>query len=102
AEAHAAPAFARAVTLLGHIVAARQVWLFRFGAAAYCPPPDEFFPTGMSVADLAIRLDAAHAAWDDYLARLDDAELARTFQYQSFDAGRFQNTVEDILTQLFG
>ena len=42
------------------------------------------------------------AAWADYLARLEDTELGRVVEYQSYDAGRFRNRVEDILTQLFG
>jgi uncharacterized damage-inducible protein DinB len=28
--------------------------------------------------------------------------LSDLFTYQSFDSGRFQNTIEDVLTQLFG
>lgn len=101
-EAQTSPAFAKAVTLLGHILTARRVWLFRLGAAAECPRPEEFFPAGLSVSELSARAEATHAAWDRYLSRLDDAELARTFRYKSFDAGWFQDTVEDILTQMFG
>src|SRR5436309_2743490 len=48
------------------------------------------------------RWRAAAALWSDYLAGADDAELARVFEYQSLDAGRFRNRVEDILAQLFG
>ena len=40
--------------------------------------------------------------WSDYLARLDDTALGQEFEYQSLDAGRFRNRVEDILAQLFG
>jgi uncharacterized damage-inducible protein DinB len=97
-DAHSSPAFAKAITLMGHVVAARR----RFGAAAEGPGLNDFFPTGLSVADLAAQVQAVHAAWDDYLARLDDAALARMFRYKSLDAGWFQNTVEDILTQMFG
>ncbi len=42
------------------------------------------------------------AAWSAYLAKLDDAALARAITYQSMDSGRFENTVEEVLTQLFG
>jgi uncharacterized damage-inducible protein DinB len=94
------PAFARAVTLLAHVVAARQMWLFRFGVAREAP--QEFFPEGVSLPDLATRLSATEAAWDDYLSRLDDLAMARTFEYRSLDAGWFRSTIEDILTQLFG
>jgi uncharacterized damage-inducible protein DinB len=33
---------------------------------------------------------------------VDDDELTREFEYQSLDAGRFRNRIEDILAQLFG
>ncbi len=29
-------------------------------------------------------------------------ELARVFEYQSYEGPRFRNTIEEILTQLFG
>jgi uncharacterized damage-inducible protein DinB len=41
-------------------------------------------------------------AWTKYLNGLNDAELARVFEYQSYDGSRFRNSVEDIFTQLFG
>ena len=41
-------------------------------------------------------------AWDAYLSGLTDADLAREFEYQSYDSGRFRNRVEDILAQMFG
>jgi uncharacterized damage-inducible protein DinB len=40
--------------------------------------------------------------WVAYFARLNDADLDRVCEYQSYDAGRFRNTIGDILTQLFG
>jgi uncharacterized damage-inducible protein DinB len=43
-----------------------------------------------------------HREWDDYLAGLDDTELARVFEYRALEGDRFRNRVEDILTQLFG
>jgi uncharacterized damage-inducible protein DinB len=94
------PAFEKAVSLLAHIAAARQLWLWRFGVASEAPR--DIFPTGLALAEIAGRIEAVQAAWSDYLGRLDDTELARTFEYQSLDSGRFRNTVEDILTQLFG
>ena len=36
-----------------------------------------------------------------YLAKLSDDELAQRIEYNSLDAGRFGNRIEDILTQLF-
>ena len=47
-------------------------------------------------------LSAIESRWNEYLGRLTDAELARVFEYRSFDGGRFRNRVEDVLTQMFG
>ena len=95
-----APGYAKALTLAAHIVAARRLWLFRLGALA--EPPREFFPEKVSLAELRRSFEEMHALWSGYLARLDDRELARTFEYASLEGPRFRNTVEDILTQLFG
>jgi uncharacterized damage-inducible protein DinB len=99
-ERRSSPAFAKAVTLLAHVVAARRLWLFRFGIAEEAPR--DFFPEGLALADLASQLNDVQVIWTDYLSRLDDNALARVFKYQSLDSGRFRNTIEDILTQLFG
>jgi uncharacterized damage-inducible protein DinB len=92
--------FRKSVELLAHITAARRVWLYRFGIAP--DPPPSLFPQGTGLADLANTLRATQEEWSAYLGRLDDAELARTFEYKSLDAGWFRSRVEDILTQLFG
>jgi uncharacterized damage-inducible protein DinB len=92
--------FAKAVTLMGHLAAARQLWLFRFGVTAEAPR--DFFPTGLTLSELADRVERVQSAWSAYLERLDDQALARVFEYQSLDGGSYRNTVEDILTQLFG
>jgi uncharacterized damage-inducible protein DinB len=96
----AAPGYAQALTLGAHLVAARRLWLFRFGMLA--EPPREFFPANVMLAGLRRDFEQMHALWSDYLARLDDRELARVFEYASLEGSRFRNTVEDILTQLFG
>jgi len=98
----AAPEYRRSVTLMAHIVAARRVWLFRLGAERECPQPADFFPEGVTLPDLARRVDHMHAAWSGYLSRLDDAAAARPFEYRSFEGEWFRTTVADILTQLFG
>ena len=100
ADRRAGPEFQKALTLLGHVTAARRMWLFRLGVLPEAPR--EFFPTGLTLPDLAARVADTEAAWVDYFGRLDDAELARPFEYQSLDGGRFRNTIEEVLTQLFG
>jgi uncharacterized damage-inducible protein DinB len=95
-----APAFAKAVELMAHVVAARMIWLERFGVVdlgAY-----DFFPKGLTLAELADRVRAMEAAWSGFLETLDDAALARVFDYRDSVGDPYRNTVEDILTQLFG
>ena len=108
AELRAGGTYQQAVTLMAHIVAARLLWLFRFGAAqaraAELRPQTvaDFFPAHIALADVSARVAEMQAAWADYLAGLTDEELARVFEYQSLEGARFRNTIEDILTQLFG
>src|SRR5207245_2480097 len=92
--------FQTAVSLVGHIIAARWLWLFRLGAAA--EPPADLFPHNMTLEELERRLKEMDLAWSGYLAGLTDAELARQFQYRSLEGEWYRNTVEDILAQLFG
>ncbi len=95
-----APEYRKALSLLGHMMAARQLWLFRFGLGK--DAPKEFFPEGLTLEEATKRVETMHRAWTEYLGRLDDTELARVFEYQSLEGSRFRNTIEDILTQLFG
>ncbi len=99
-QGRSTPEFRRAVSLMAHIVAARRVWLSRLGVIA--PAAGPMFPDDPDVARVAAECEEVHGLWSDYLAGLDDAALNREFEYQSFDAGRFRNRVEDILAQLFG
>ncbi len=94
------PEFQKGVSLLGHIVAARHMWLFRLGRMPN--PPEQFFPQGESLADLTAHMQAIQDRWTDYLGQLTDEDLQGVFEYQSLDAGTFRNRIEDILTQLYG
>lgn len=91
--------FRKAVYLLGHIVAARRMWLFRFGVVKQNA---ELFPQKTTLKDLTAQLSEMETLWSEYLLQIDDTELARVFEYQSYEGGRFRNTIEEILTQLFG
>ena len=94
-----AEAYRKAVYLLGHIIAARRMWLFRFGVAK---ENVELFPRDVDLAELPAQLAEMETLWFEYLSELNDTELARVFEYQSYEGPRFRNTIEDILTQLFG
>jgi uncharacterized damage-inducible protein DinB len=93
-------AFRKAIELAAHIAAARGVWLFRLGAAG--GGPMDFFPRGLTLPQLKRRFRRMHAAWSSYMTRATDRRIARSFAYTSTEGIRYRNTVEDILTQLYG
>ena len=92
------PEYQKAVDLLAHLIAARNMWLYRLGSGS---KPLELFPT-TPIGELPKLLDQMQYAWQTYFEGLTDAELARRFEYASYDGPRFRNTVEDVLTQLYG
>ena len=98
-EMRAADGFQKAVDLMAHIIAARRMWLYRFGVNQ---KPAELFPRQSVLADLPLQLSEMEAAWSTYLSELSDSELPRVLEYQSYEGPRFRSTIEDILTQLFG
>jgi len=91
--------YKRALSLLGHLAAARRVWLFRFGKLSTVPTA--IFPES-ALEEIVADWRDVEARWDEYYLKLEDGELDRVFEYRSMDAGRFRNRIEDILTQLFG
>lgn len=95
----ASPLFQKAVDLLAHVVAARRMWLFRFGVAA---ENADLFPRNTQLESLQVLLTQMEESWILYLDSLSDADLDRVFEYQSYEGQHFRNTIGDILTQLFG
>jgi uncharacterized damage-inducible protein DinB len=91
--------FGKAVYLMGHLVAARRMWLFRLGVLR---EDTDLFTREITLAELPAQISQMEKLWSQYLSQLDDTELVRVFEYQSYEGQRFRNTVEDILTQLFG
>lgn len=100
ADKRSSPLYQKAIDLFAHICAARWLWLYRLGATD--ASPRDLFPQGVTVDSLTGLAEEMHSAWSDYLSRLDDAEAARVFEYRSLEGEQFRNSVEDILTQLFG
>ena len=92
--------FQRAVDLCAHIMAARRLWLHRFGILDQGPP--DLFPRGVDPASLPALMEQTHALWAGYLDNASDEQIARTFDYTAIDGQRFHSLIEDILTQLFG
>ena len=93
------PQFQKAIDLLAHLVAARNMWLYRLGQGNQ---PVELFPLEMPLTDLPTLLDEMESAWSSYFEKLTDEQIEREFEYQSYEGLRFRNTVDDVLTQLFG
>ncbi len=99
AERRAAPEFQKAVDRMAHLVAARRRWLQRLG---HLPEAPRLFPQGTKLDDLPALSADTEAAWVAYLSRLDDAELARTLEWEAPDKRRYRWEVEGVLTQVFG
>ena len=98
-QLRSSPLFQKALDLMAHLVAARRMWLFRFGVTS---EKVELFPSSVSLSELKTNLAQMETAWSGYLEALSDTELSRVFEYQSYEGSRFSNTIGDILTQLFG
>ena len=101
ADRRGGPEYRKAVSLMAHVVAARQVWLHRLGVGP-APTRPLFDEEDAALPDVAAEWEAAAAGWEAYLGGVTDADLAKEFEYRSFDGGRFRNAVEDVLAQLFG
>jgi len=89
----------KAVDLMAHVVAARMMWLSRLGVIT---EKAELFPRNASLTELPSLIARMETAWEKFLADLSETELVRVFEYQSYEGLRFRNSIEDILTQLFG
>lgn len=100
AEQRTSEPYRKVLAIMGHLVAARRMWLFRLGVTP--DRPAELFPTGVTREGLEQDLKGMEQLWDAYLAGLTEQELGRTLEYKSLDAGRFRSTLVDILAQLFG
>lgn len=98
-EMRNAEAFRRAVYLMGHIVAARRMWLFRLGVTGQNA---ELFPPDVTLEQVTDQISEMETLWSAYLIGVDDFDLEQVFEYQSYEGPRFRNTIEEILTQLFG
>jgi len=100
ADKRETPEFRRAVDLMAHVLGTRWLWLERLGGTT--TRPLKMYPKEFPFADLPMRVSEMETAWSPYLGRLTDADLAHSVEWGAADGPRFTNTVEDILTQLFG
>ena len=98
-ERRGAAEFQKAVDRMAHLVTARRRWLHRLG---HWPDLPAIFPSGTPLTDLPTLVADTEGAWVAYLARVDEAELAREFEWTAPDGRRFRWHVEGVLTQTFG
>ena len=92
--------YQRAVDLAGHLAACRENWLDRMINSARCQV--EWWQSDVPLASLHERYETLQAHWKSYLAALDDAELARDFDFFGRDGSRYRWNVEGQLVQLNG
>lgn len=99
AERRETAEYRKAVDRMAHLTSARRRWLFRFGRLPEMPP---LFPTGAKLDEVRATTADTESLWVEYLRTLDDAELARTIEWQGPDGTPFRFDVEGALTQVFG
>ena len=92
--------YRRAVDLLHHVAAARRVWLDRVEDATR--PPRAVFPAGAPLGTVERELEEAVDVWAAYLREAADDDLRSAIAYRNSKGVPFRNTVEDVLTHLFG
>ncbi len=84
---------ARAVRIMGHIVAVEWVWLSRLGVV---PPGVPVWPD-WDLAECARQLERLPEPWQPYLERLDARELERVATYTNSKGEAWTNKAGDIL-----
>lgn len=89
------PSYQRAIDKLGHIAAARALWLQRLGGDS--PTPGEVFPKGLDLASVQRDLEAVQRAWEQWGSRITDAILAEHLNYASRDGTHWRNTYAEIV-----
>ena len=92
--------YQKALSIMGHIVAARRMWLHRLEPSH--PRPAELFPAGVSRQGLLADFESMERDWADYLGRLTDSELQRVFTYRTTEGDWYRTGLADVLTQLYG
>ena len=60
------------------------------------------FPSTPSLGEVVAGWQDVAGHWNSLLESANDERLAELFEYKSMDAGKFRNSVEEVLTQLFG
>lgn len=98
-EKRTSPEFQKAVNRLGHLLAARRLWLYRFGRLSEAP---RLHPKDMSFDSLPELVAATEELWVEELAKLEDSDLSQVLDVHATNGRHYRWSLEQILTQLFG
>ena len=99
------PRFQRAVTLAGHLAACRENWLAYMDEQCHYPTvicDGPWFDAGCELDTLRPRFADLERQWTDYLARLNEAQLAQAFEFSVSEEERFRLPIEVQIVQLIG
>ena len=92
--------FQRAVNIAGHLVACRENWLDYMNGNG--TKLSSWFEDSCDYTLLAGRYASSEAAWEAYLAGLDDVTFAQDFEFAVSETERFSFPVEIQVVQLAG
>lgn len=92
--------FQRAVTLADHLAAGREKWLDYMEEKG--PNQIAWWDERCELATLRPRFAALESQWTDYLARLEQAQLAQDFEFIESNGERFHVPIEVQIVQLIG
>jgi uncharacterized damage-inducible protein DinB len=99
-DGRASEPYRKALNILGHVVAARRIWLHRLEPTF--ERPASIFPTGVTLEGLPADFEAAERAWSDFLEALTDADLHRVFTYRTTEGDWYRTGFADVLIHLYG
>jgi uncharacterized damage-inducible protein DinB len=99
-EGRASEPYQKALNLMGHLLAARRMWLHRLEPSH--ERPAAIFPTGVKRDGLPADFEAMERDWVDYLGRLTDHDLDRVFTYRTTEGVEYRSVLADMLTQVYG
>ena len=92
--------FQQAVTLADHLAAGREKWLaYMEGKGSITVA---WWDERCDLATLRPRFAALQSQWTDYLARLEEDQLAQDFEFTESNGERFRLPVEVQIEQLIG
>lgn len=99
-EKRSDPKFQRAIVLAAHLAACRENWLDRMTTGG--KNQTDWWPENARLEDQRARYTKIERLWTDYLANLSEEEMARDFEFEASQGGRYRWNVEGQIMQLIG